>query len=211
MNILEKMLAIQSELETVAKNLSVGTGGSSYKAVSEADVLRAIKPLEEKYKVYSYAYDRELVSNETLTWMEDTWDYKSKSLVMKQKTKRVLTIKTFYRFVNVENPDEVIDTVTFGDGVDSGDKAPGKAITYSDKYAQLKGYKMVTGDDPDQTHSNDLPKKPVPSTETQVKSIMALIGDDLDRGQKILSHYGVSTYKGLNMEQASQCLKQLKK
>ena len=49
MNIYEKLLAIQSELKKVAKNLEVGVGQSKYKAVGEADVLSAIKPLEEKY------------------------------------------------------------------------------------------------------------------------------------------------------------------
>ena len=36
------------------------------------------------------------------------------------------------------------------------DKAPGKAMTYADKYALMKAYKMVTGDDPDQNASDDL-------------------------------------------------------
>ena len=43
--------------------------------------------------------------------------------------------------------------MTFGDGVDTQDKAPGKAMTYGDKYALLKAYKIVTGDDPDQNAS----------------------------------------------------------
>ena len=51
MNIYEKLAAITSELNAVAKNLMVGEGRSSYKAVSEADVLAAVKPLEQKYKV----------------------------------------------------------------------------------------------------------------------------------------------------------------
>ena len=47
MNIYEKLAAITSELNAVAKNLMVGEGRSSYKAVSEADVLAAVKPLEQ--------------------------------------------------------------------------------------------------------------------------------------------------------------------
>ena len=43
MNIYEKLAAITSELNAVAKNLMVGEGRSSYKAVSEADVLAAVK------------------------------------------------------------------------------------------------------------------------------------------------------------------------
>ena len=43
MNIYEKMAAITAELSAVAKNLQVGEGRSSYKAVGEADVLAAVK------------------------------------------------------------------------------------------------------------------------------------------------------------------------
>ena len=54
MNLFEKLLAIQTELGTVAKNLSIDTGkGKSYKAVSERDIIDAVKPLEDKYRVYS--------------------------------------------------------------------------------------------------------------------------------------------------------------
>ena len=48
MNIYEKMSAITQEVGAVAKNLEVGFGRSAYKAVSETDVLAAVKPLEAK-------------------------------------------------------------------------------------------------------------------------------------------------------------------
>ena len=53
MNIYEKLSTITNEIGTVAKNLEVGVGKSQYKAVGEADVLKAVKELEAKYKVYS--------------------------------------------------------------------------------------------------------------------------------------------------------------
>ena len=57
------MSAITNELRRVAKNLNVGVGQSSYKAVGEADVLDAVKPLEEKYGIYSYPINRKLVES----------------------------------------------------------------------------------------------------------------------------------------------------
>ena len=51
---------------------------------------------------------------------------------------------------------EMQKVTTYGDGIDSGDKSVGKAMTYADKYALLKAYKIVTGDDPDQEASKDL-------------------------------------------------------
>ena len=45
MNIYQKMANITAELQTVAKNLTVQqTKNSTYKAVSERDILDAVKP-----------------------------------------------------------------------------------------------------------------------------------------------------------------------
>ena len=74
---------------------------------------------------------------------------------MTEKTNRYLRIETVYRFVNIDNPDEYIDITTYGDGIDPQDKAVGKAMTYSDKYALLKAYKIITGEDPDQFKSEE--------------------------------------------------------
>ena len=149
MNIYEKMSAITDELTAVAKNLSVGEGKSSYKAVGEADVLAAVKPLEVKHKVYSYPVSRRIVQEDILT---TTSTYQGNT---KETNKLFMRLETVYRFVNTEKPEEYIDITTYGDGVDSQDKAPGKAMTYSDKYALLKAYKIITGEDPDQYKSEE--------------------------------------------------------
>ena len=148
-NIYKKMSAITAELTAVAKNLNVGIGQSAYKAVGEADVLAAVKPLEEKHGVYSYPYSRKIVDSDLVT---TTSEYKGK---VTEKTNRYLRIETVYRFVNIDNPEEYIDITTYGDGIDSQDKAVGKAMTYSDKYALLKAYKIITGEDPDQFKSEE--------------------------------------------------------
>lgn len=146
MNIYQKMSAITKEISTVAKNLMVGEGKNQYKAVGEADVLAAVKPIEIKHGVYSYPFDREIVESGEMVSTTKYGDRKS----------LYLRVKTIYRFVNVDEPSEFIDITTYGDGVDSQDKAPGKAMTYGDKYALLKAYKIQTGDDPDQNESETL-------------------------------------------------------
>jgi len=55
----------------------------------------------------------------------------------------------------VDKPEEYLDITTYGDGIDSQDKAPGKAMTYGDKYALLKAYKIRTGEDPDANESEE--------------------------------------------------------
>lgn len=165
MNIYEKMSAITMEIETVAKNLKVDTGkGKGYKAVSEVDILKAVKPIEEKHKVYSYPVNRRLVDSGTMTSKTQYGD-----------TQRLfMRIETTYRFVNVEEPSEYIEVITYGDGVDSQDKACGKAMTYADKYALMKAYKIQTGDDPDVFASEDLVSMTDEATEAEKKVFMDL-------------------------------------
>lgn len=147
-NIYERLLSISTDLQTVAKNLEVSMGkNGKYKAVGEADVLRAVKPLELKHRVYSYPVEREIIESGTL----ESTDFNGN--VKKQLFER---IKVTYRFINIDKPEEFVDITSYGDGIDSGDKSVGKAMTYADKYALLKAYKMVTGDDPDQEASNEL-------------------------------------------------------
>lgn len=154
MNIYQKMSAITKEISTVAKNLQVGEGKNQYKAVGEADVLAAVKPIEAKHGVYSFPFDREIVESGEMVSTTKYGDRKS----------LYLRVKTVYRFVNVDEPSEFIDITTYGDGVDSQDKAPGKAMTYGDKYALLKAYKIQTGDDPDQNESETLKDRTVDRT-----------------------------------------------
>ena len=150
MNIFQKMEAITNELGFVAKNLNVAVSKkNSYKATGEVDVLEAVKPLENKYGVYSYAIDREIIESDTLT----------QNTQYGEKTSLFLRMKVTYRFVNTDNPQDYIETISFAEGIDSGDKASGKAMTYADKYALMKAYKISTGEDPDQKASEEY-KKP---------------------------------------------------
>lgn len=204
MNLFEKLLNITNDIATVNKNLVVGEGKTSYKAVGEADVLKAVKELEFKYKVYSYPFSRQIVDREILQ-TEKEYD----NGTIQRSTKQFMRIETVYRFVNVEKPDEFIDITTYGDGLDSGDKAPGKAMTYSDKYALLKAYKMITGDDPDQNPSDDENWKSAKVTDLEAKTIYSLImntGTDLNR---FLEHYKIKNTNELNKEQYAEALKTL--
>lgn len=148
LNIFQRVAAITRELQTVAKNLEVTTGKSSYKAVSERDILDAVKPAENRYGVYSYPVSRDVLESNLLETVKEFTD-KSGNTTVTKSTTFMTRIKTVYRFVNVDKPEEFIETVTFAEGIDSQDKGSGKAMTYADKYALMKGYKISTGEDPD--------------------------------------------------------------
>lgn len=146
MNIIQRMAAATAELGTVAKNLLIEAGKNTYKAVSERDVIDAVKPVEAKFGIYSYPVSREIVESDQLE--SETYDGK-------KKTTFFFRTKVVYRFVNVDEPTDYIEVTSYGDGMDSGDKSPGKSMTYADKLALLKAYKISTGEDPDQEASKE--------------------------------------------------------
>ena len=210
MNIFEKMSAITAELRTVAKNLIVQTTKtSSYKAVSERDILDAVKPLEEKYKVYSYPVGREILESNLLE-SESTYNGTTT-----KKTTFMTRMKTVYRFVNVEKPEEYIETITFAEGIDSQDKGSGKAMTYADKYALMKAYKISTGDDPDASASEDVKYTKKSETEKPSKvHIDALISTANVKGvaiEKLCKKYGIAKIEDISMTQYTECATGLNK
>lgn len=204
MNIYEKLSKVTEEITAVAKNLSVGYGKSSYKAVGEADVLAAVKPAEIKYGVYSFPASREIVDSAVLTSVDKDGN---------EKRQLFMRVKTVYRFVNTEKPEEYVDMVTYGDGVDPGDKAPGKAMTYADKYGLLKAYKIITGDDPDQKASETL-KAFEQKAEEKVTEIQALSLTETLKAMGIdvptlLKQYKVEKVSDLTQKQHSDIIRRL--
>ena len=149
MNLYEKMLHIEGEIGVVAKNLNVPVGGTSYKAVSEADVKMSVSPLEQKYRVKSIPVGIEVVESGTITSKRKYGDV----------DELWIRVRSTVKFINIDNPEEFVEVSAFGDGIDGGDKAPGKGDTYSVKYCYLKAYKIVTGDDPDKDPSEGIVTK----------------------------------------------------
>lgn len=209
MNIYEKLSAITNEISAVAKNLNVGYGKSQYKAVGEADVLAAVKPAEAKYKVYSYPAGRRVIESNVLTSLDKDGN---------EKRQLFMRLEVVYRFVNMENPEEYIDITTYGDGVDPGDKAPGKAMTYADKYALLKAYKIITGDDQDQKASETLKaverKETVSNqliTDVQAVALESVLTAGNVNIPKLLEMYKVKTLRDLTQRQHAEIIARLKR
>ncbi len=196
MNIFKKMKEATEKISRVAKNLEVGFGRNMYKAVGEADVLDAVKPIEAELGIYSYPYDREVIYQDMVTVNSGE----------KERVNAFFRIKVVYRFVNIDNPEEYIDIVSYGDGVDSQDKAPGKAMTYADKYALLKAYKIETGDDPDKDPSGKM-KKPLEklASETQINRIKELVSED--KFPIMFKTYKVSGFADLTEKQAADIIR----
>ena len=193
LNIYERLSLTENEIGVVEKGLNVSMGKGSYKAVSERDVLDAIKPIEQKYRVYSYPCDTKIINNEVL----------EKNNSYGTTTSQFLRLKRVYRFVNIDKPDEYVDVISYGDGIDTGDKAPGKAMTYADKYALMKAYKLSTGDDPDKDASPQegyRKAKTQPISDSQKETIKRLY--DENEINNVLAKNNINSIDQLTTNQA---------
>lgn len=208
LNIYQRLLKITEELKTVEKNLNVQVSSkNSYKAVSERDVLDAVKPLEAKYGVYSYAYDRKIIENGELTSTKK--DFQTGEV--REQKQLYMRLEVTYRFVNVDNPQEYIEIKTYGDGIDTGDKATGKAMTYADKYALLKAYKISTGEDPDQEASDELKSYKDEKDEKASPKQLAVISKYYkdDSLQKLLNTNNITKLEDLPKAKASELISKI--
>ena len=206
LNIYEKMSFITEEMGVVEKNLEVQvTKSKSYQAVSERDILDAVKPLEKKYRVYSYPINRKIIENDILTK-----EVEYNGVVTKTNT-LYMRLEITYRFINIDNTEEFIDITTYGDGLDTGDKAPGKAMTYGDKYALMKAYKISTGDDPDKEASpeNGYKKDEVKASPKQIEMLNKYyIGENLT---KLLETNNIEKLEDLTLKKASELISAIMK
>jgi hypothetical protein len=208
LNIYQKMLKATEKIGVVAKDLKVDISKTmSYKAVGESAVLDAVKPIEIELGIYSYPVERKIIETEVL---ETIKEYNGQRTESKQLFMR---LEVTYRFVNVEKPDEFIDITTYGDGVDSQDKAPGKAMTYADKYALLKAYKIQTGDDPDKDASEELKgvenktTKEIKATPKQIEILAKVYKDE--NLAKLLNANGITKLEDLSIKKASDLIQKI--
>jgi len=189
LTILERMSEIENELPVVAKNIHLKAGSINYKAVSEVDVKNALKPLEYKWGVKSTPINSEVV---------ETREMLREGFQGKQRVDIFVRLKITTRFACVEKPDQYIDVVTYGDGIDPQDKAVGKASTYGLKYGLMNAYKMETGDDPDQVASQPqvIPAGPDPKQQAAKLYAHAInVTGNEETAQKALQGFLKDEYK----------------
>ena len=210
LNIYEKLMLITDEIGIIEKKLDVSISKTnSYKAVSERDVLDKVKPIEKKYRVFSYPADREIIDKDVLVKETEFTNGNTGDTTISKTNTLFMRIKTIYRFVNIDNPDEYVETIVYGDGLDTGDKAPGKAMTYADKYALMKTYKLSTGDDPDKDPSpeNGYQKRVAYATPKQVEVLLEVYKDE--NLKKLLETNKINSINELPMKKASELIKKI--
>jgi hypothetical protein len=158
----EKIYNVMNESAGLEKNLQVGTGSSSYKAVGEAEVLNMLKPLFKKNKLIIFPIDGDI--SETNSSWESEYNGKKET-----KTRNVTQLRVKFKIVDVETGESEVIT-GFGNGADSQDKGSGKAFTYAFKTALSKTFMLFSGEDTDNTHSDDIGGYTPPKAPQQKKA-----------------------------------------
>lgn len=149
------ILAVMSEVRSIDKTMDVGTGGSSYKGVSDKVVKEILQPAMGRHGLVIVPTE---VCGRSQT---DRWEETHPTYGVKQKQSTLTEVQTKYLLIHSPSG-ESIELAGFGHGVDSQDKGAGKATTYALKYALLYTFLIPTGkiDDADTEHSDemDVPK-----------------------------------------------------
>jgi hypothetical protein len=197
MGLYEKIYSVMNESAGLEKDLTVGSGASSYKAVGEKEVLNMLKPLFKKHKLIVFPVDGDISEQNSVF---DT-TYKDE---VTTKTRNVTQIKVKFKIVDVETGESEI-LMGFGNGADSQDKGSGKAFTYAFKTMLSKTFMLFSGEDTDNTHSDDIggytpPKADKPKdtgtangeiiSKPQANRIFALSGGNADICKEVLKTFG---------------------
>lgn len=150
------ILAVMDEVKGIEKSLTVGTGSNSYKGVSDKDVKHTIGAAMVKNGLCI------IPTGVTSKTQIDRWesDYQGN-----KQMKQSVHVECETKYLLLHTSGESIELAGYGHGVDSQDKAAGKATTYALKYALLYVFMVPTGtiDDADKTHSDEVP---VPAKRT---------------------------------------------
>jgi hypothetical protein len=103
-------------------------------------------------------------------------------------------------FINIDNPDDRVVIGSFGYGIDTQDKGPGKAISYAIKYAMMKNFCLESAEeekDIELSHEQhipssklkDKPKSIAKLSQEQVYTIMELVDEDIEGLERLLSFF----------------------
>lgn len=152
-NIAKAILNVMQEVTNIEKNMNVGTGSSSYKAISDSMVRSDIK--ESMLKNGLVIVPTGVTAKTTM----DRWEEEN---TYGKKMKQSILTEAHTTYLLIHESGESIPLAGYGQGVDSQDKGAGKATTYALKNVLLDTFLIIKGEDmdTDKTHSNDLPVPP---------------------------------------------------
>ena len=96
-----------------------------------------------------------------------------------------------YRIQNIDDINDFIEVESNGSGVDTQDKAIGKAMTYAYKYMLLRTFAIPTGEDPDKISSDEIDAKIEKQKQEELKE--KVIGEPMHKALiKAIENKGIT-------------------
>lgn len=181
LNLHQKMLRIQDEVRSVTKDTKVEFRSTSYRGVSHDAVVVAVREAAIRNGV--------LISPSVTKW-EDLGTR--------------FNVEMTTRFTNVDNPADFIDVVTVGQGMDTQDKASGKAQSYAKKYGLLLALQLETKDGDETRPSREDKFTP------DVPFIEALLAEKNIPVQDVLDSFGIQSLDQLTQDQYVRVVRKLR-
>lgn len=206
MNIFQKINGVMKAIEYLTKDDKVEFGNTKYKAISEEKVTTAVRKELVKQGIVIIP----IMQESTVTELIRT----DKSVNQRAD------VHTRYRIQNIDDVNDFIEVESNGSGVDTQDKAVGKAMTYAYKYMLLRTFAIPTGEDPDKISSAETDykiqselnaEKVIDKTKVQAlnKSIEnAGIKDEVV--ELILSGYGYTSTSEIKIKDYQQIIQDFK-
>ena len=132
LNIYQKLVEVRKSCQYLKKD----NQGHQFKFVSSSQTLGTLRTAMDEHNLL-------LVPSVT---SHETRDHTTKN-----GGREYFTIATMnFTWVNADKPEEKVSCPWLGQGLDSGEKGVGKAMTYAEKYFLLKFFNIATDkDDPD--------------------------------------------------------------
>ncbi len=135
-NLLQRINWVRAQLSYIQKEKEVKVGGTvQYKAVTHDAVTANIRPLliEAGIDVSQTLESSQVVDSGSTT--------KNGVPIIRYEATYLIT------FANIDKPEEKETVRIEAHALDQGDKAPGKAMSYGQKYPLLKRFLLETGED----------------------------------------------------------------
>lgn len=150
LNIYKKLIEVRKSVPWLKKDQK----GEGYKYVSSSQTLSSV---------------REKLDEMGLLLIPDIVEYTIQDHETQKGAHWYFTIlKMTFTWVNADNPKETIKCNWTGQGLDSGEKGVGKALTYGEKYFILKFFNVATDiDDPDKYQENGEKERKPPGDPTK--------------------------------------------
>jgi hypothetical protein len=129
------------------------------------------------------------------------------------ETTRMAQVVMAYTFSDVDSGEEIVAKVA-GQGLDTGDKAPYKAMTGALKYALLQSFLLATGDDPEDERMETRltatgSDRPIGAVE--VRELERLIGETETDLERVLAYYKVASLGEMNETAYQRAIEVLKR